>query len=68
MDTHVHAHTTLQEWIFRIEGFKPYGWYLTLVQFAFYSLFGIIEMVSTGDWARRFVHLALCELNEAESG
>ena len=60
--THVHAHTALQEWIFRIEGFKPYGWYLTLVQFALYSLFGVIEMAITGDWARRLVDLAILKL------
>ncbi|CAB1341161.1 unnamed protein product [Coregonus sp. 'balchen'] len=24
-----------------MEGFKPFGWYLTLVQFGFYSLFGL---------------------------
>ncbi|KAG8237805.1 hypothetical protein J437_LFUL002413 [Ladona fulva] len=33
----------LQELIFTLEGFKPYGWYLTLVQFAYYSAFGWTE-------------------------
>lgn len=33
----------LQELIFTIEGFKPYGWYLTLVQFGFYSIFGYAD-------------------------
>ena len=42
----------IQEWIFRIEGFKPYGWYLTLVQFGFYTIFGLLQMV-IGDYDRR---------------
>ncbi|XP_050421738.1 adenosine 3'-phospho 5'-phosphosulfate transporter 2 [Adelges cooleyi] len=33
----------LQEAIFAIKGFKPFGWYLTLVQFFSYSIFGLIE-------------------------
>ncbi|XP_022171362.1 adenosine 3'-phospho 5'-phosphosulfate transporter 2 isoform X2 [Myzus persicae] len=33
----------LQEAIFSIKGFKPFGWYLTLVQFFNYSIFGLIE-------------------------
>ncbi|VVC42445.1 Hypothetical protein CINCED_3A004527 [Cinara cedri] len=33
----------LQESIFAIKGFKPFGWYLTLVQFLNYSIFGLIE-------------------------
>ncbi|XP_060862046.1 adenosine 3'-phospho 5'-phosphosulfate transporter 2 isoform X2 [Metopolophium dirhodum] len=33
----------LQEAIFAIKGFKPFGWYLTLVQFLNYSIFGLIE-------------------------
>ncbi|XP_017773021.1 PREDICTED: adenosine 3'-phospho 5'-phosphosulfate transporter 2 [Nicrophorus vespilloides] len=37
----------MQELIFTIEGFKPYGWYLTLVQFGFYSIFGLIEKYAT---------------------
>lgn len=34
----------MQELIFTIDGFKPYGWFLTLVQFFYYSLFGFIEI------------------------
>lgn len=34
----------MQELIFTLEGFKPFGWYLTLVQFAYYSVFGYVEM------------------------
>ncbi|XP_049860628.1 adenosine 3'-phospho 5'-phosphosulfate transporter 2 [Schistocerca gregaria] len=33
----------LQELIFTLDGFKPYGWYLTLVQFAYYTVFGFVE-------------------------
>nr|XP_018916010.1 PREDICTED: adenosine 3'-phospho 5'-phosphosulfate transporter 2 isoform X2 [Bemisia tabaci] len=33
----------LQEFIFQIEGFKPFGWYLTLIQFGLYTIFGWIE-------------------------
>ncbi|XP_068414264.1 adenosine 3'-phospho 5'-phosphosulfate transporter 2 isoform X2 [Eschrichtius robustus] len=43
----------LQELIFSVEGFKPYGWYLTLVQFAFYSIFGLIELQLIQDKRRR---------------
>ncbi|XP_025411327.1 adenosine 3'-phospho 5'-phosphosulfate transporter 2 [Sipha flava] len=38
----------LQEAIFAINGFKPFGWYLTLVQFFYYSAFGFVES--------RFIH------------
>ncbi|XP_067838062.1 adenosine 3'-phospho 5'-phosphosulfate transporter 2 [Heptranchias perlo] len=43
----------LQELIFSVEGFKPFGWYLTLVQFAFYSIFGLVELQLTQDKRRR---------------
>ncbi|XP_056377102.1 adenosine 3'-phospho 5'-phosphosulfate transporter 2 isoform X1 [Hyla sarda] len=43
----------LQELIFSIEGFKPFGWYLTLVQFGFYSIFGLVELQLTQDKRRR---------------
>ncbi|XP_069814142.1 adenosine 3'-phospho 5'-phosphosulfate transporter 2 isoform X2 [Dendropsophus ebraccatus] len=43
----------LQELIFSVEGFKPFGWYLTLVQFGFYSIFGLIELQLTQDKRRR---------------
>jgi len=36
-----------QELIFSLEGFKPFGWYITLVQFAFYTCFGVIETSRT---------------------
>ncbi|XP_006141274.1 adenosine 3'-phospho 5'-phosphosulfate transporter 2 isoform X1 [Tupaia chinensis] len=43
----------LQELIFSVEGLKSYGWYLTLVQFAFYSIFGMIELQLIQDKRRR---------------
>ncbi|KAL6040304.1 hypothetical protein STEG23_017204 [Scotinomys teguina] len=43
----------LQELIFSMEGFKSYGWYLTLMQFAFYSIFGLIELQLIQDKRRR---------------
>lgn len=43
-----------QELIFSVEGFKPFGWYLTLVQFGFYSLFGLIELQLIQDKRRRY--------------
>uniref|UniRef100_A0A8C6TE04 Adenosine 3'-phospho 5'-phosphosulfate transporter 2 n=1 Tax=Neogobius melanostomus TaxID=47308 RepID=A0A8C6TE04_9GOBI len=43
----------LQELIFSVEGFKPFGWYLTLIQFGFYSTFGLIELQLTQDKRRR---------------
>uniref|UniRef100_A0A8D2B866 Adenosine 3'-phospho 5'-phosphosulfate transporter 2 n=1 Tax=Sciurus vulgaris TaxID=55149 RepID=A0A8D2B866_SCIVU len=43
----------LQELIFSVEGFKSYGWYLTLVQLHFYSIFGLIELQLIQDKRRR---------------
>ncbi|XP_067107909.1 adenosine 3'-phospho 5'-phosphosulfate transporter 2 isoform X2 [Osmerus mordax] len=43
----------LQELIFSVEGFKPFGWYLTLVQFGFYSIFSLVELQLTQDKRRR---------------
>ncbi|CAD7083300.1 unnamed protein product [Hermetia illucens] len=33
----------LQELIFTLDGFKPYGWFLTLIQFAYYIVFSVVE-------------------------
>jgi len=33
-----------QELIFSVPGFTGYGWYLTLIQFGYYTIFGKIEM------------------------
>lgn len=40
-----------QELIFSLEGFKPYGWFLTLIQFGYYTIFGYFErrIQSSGD-------------------
>lgn len=46
---------SLQELIFSVEGFKPFGWYLTLVQFGFYSMFGLVELQLTQDKRRRYI-------------
>ncbi|XP_077990937.1 adenosine 3'-phospho 5'-phosphosulfate transporter 2-like [Glandiceps talaboti] len=43
----------MQELIFKLEGMKPYGWYLTLVQFAFYSLFGMLEIQTHAEKQRK---------------
>uniref|UniRef100_UPI00358FE954 adenosine 3'-phospho 5'-phosphosulfate transporter 2 n=1 Tax=Myxine glutinosa TaxID=7769 RepID=UPI00358FE954 len=43
----------LQELIFSLKGFKPFGWYLTLVQFGYYSLFGLFELKLKQDKKRR---------------
>lgn len=32
-----------QELIFSLDGFKPHGWFLTLVQFGYYTIFGYFE-------------------------
>lgn len=32
-----------QELIFTLDGFRPFGWYLTLIQFGYYTVFGWIE-------------------------
>ncbi|XP_074637428.1 adenosine 3'-phospho 5'-phosphosulfate transporter 2-like isoform X2 [Acropora palmata] len=42
----------LHEWIFRT-GMKQFGWFLTLVQFGFYSVFGIVETSFKNDKSRK---------------
>lgn len=32
-----------QELIFTLDGFKPFGWFLTLIQFGYYTIFGYFE-------------------------
>lgn len=32
-----------QELIFSLDGFKPYGWFLMLIQFGYYTIFGYFE-------------------------
>ena len=36
-----------QEWIFSDAGFKPFGWYLTLIQFMFYGVLASFEQFLT---------------------
>ncbi|XP_071118629.1 adenosine 3'-phospho 5'-phosphosulfate transporter 2-like [Haliotis cracherodii] len=43
----------LQELIFQLQGFKPFGWYLTLVQFACYTVFGLAELQFKQDKSRK---------------
>ncbi|KAH3695464.1 adenosine 3'-phospho 5'-phosphosulfate transporter 2-like [Dreissena polymorpha] len=43
----------MQELIFRLEEFRPHGWYLTLIQFGFYIPFGLLEMFLTGEQNRK---------------
>lgn len=45
----------MQELIFSLKGFKQFGWYLTLIQFACYSVFGIVQrrFNSESDLTRR---------------
>ena len=39
--------------MFLIKGFKQYGWYLTLIQFGYYTIFGAIEMQLKNPNARK---------------
>lgn len=43
----------MQELIFTMQDFKPYGWYLTVVQFGYYTVFGLIETRIRGINKRR---------------
>lgn len=48
-----------QELIFSLDGFKPYGWYLTLVQFGYYSIFGFFEQrIQSSDDVKRRIPLS----------
>ncbi|XP_068201450.1 adenosine 3'-phospho 5'-phosphosulfate transporter 2 isoform X2 [Palaemon carinicauda] len=37
------------ELIFTLEGMRPHGWYLTLVQFAYYAAFAAIQIFASGE-------------------
>ncbi|XP_073973943.1 adenosine 3'-phospho 5'-phosphosulfate transporter 2 [Rhodnius prolixus] len=52
----------LQELIFTLEGFKPYGWYLTLVQFFLYTTFACVECTFTRTTTRRIPLRVYCLL------
>ncbi|XP_055357034.1 adenosine 3'-phospho 5'-phosphosulfate transporter 2-like [Paramacrobiotus metropolitanus] len=47
----------VQELMFRIEGFKDFGWYLTLMQFTFYTVFSYCERRLTMKDIRRRIPL-----------
>lgn len=49
----------MQELIFTIDGFQPYGWYLTLVQFGCYTIFGLIEKFLNNIQSRKYVRFYL---------
>ncbi|KAK3089531.1 hypothetical protein FSP39_004331 [Pinctada imbricata] len=51
----------MQELIFRLKEFRPFGWYLTLVQFACYTVFGVLEQKVSGTTERK-LPLQLCGL------
>lgn len=65
------AYGYCQELIFTVEGFKPYGWHLTLMQFAFYSIFGVMEVGLKEDRQRKIsikTYLLLALLTVATMG
>lgn len=41
------------ELIFTLDGMRPHGWYLTLVQFAYYSFFALIQILISGESIKR---------------
>ncbi|KAK6630860.1 Adenosine 3'-phospho 5'-phosphosulfate transporter 2 [Polyplax serrata] len=43
----------LLELMFTLDGLKPYGWYVTLMQFAYYSIFAWTENFLTGGEKRK---------------
>ena len=44
----------VQELMYKLEGFNKYAWYLTLVQFLLYTIFGLTESKSRNDFNRKF--------------
>lgn len=61
----------MQELMFKLEGFRPFGWYLTLVQFAFYTVIGVVETCFKADQYRRIpfqTYLLLAFLTVATMG
>lgn len=47
----------LQELIFTLDGFKPFGWFLTLTQFLYYICFGLFEKYVEGHQTQRCIPL-----------
>lgn len=60
------AYGYMQEWIFAVRGMKNHSWFVTLVQFAFYSLLSFFEMAWSGSSRKIplkiYALLALCQL------
>ncbi|GLV40726.1 PAPS transporter 2 [Carabus blaptoides fortunei] len=52
----------MQELIFTLDGFQPYGWYLTLVQFGYYTIFGLIEKYINNVTSRKIPISTYCLL------
>ncbi|XP_059470254.1 adenosine 3'-phospho 5'-phosphosulfate transporter 2 [Neocloeon triangulifer] len=52
----------MQELLFTLEGFKSMGWQLTLVQFGYYTIFGVIETRIKDDTIRRIPFKTYCVL------
>uniref|UniRef100_A0A7E5A0V5 Adenosine 3'-phospho 5'-phosphosulfate transporter 2 n=1 Tax=Panagrellus redivivus TaxID=6233 RepID=A0A7E5A0V5_PANRE len=45
----------MQELMFRLDGMRPYGWYLTFIQFLFYTIFSYFEMASSSSGVVRHI-------------
>jgi adenosine 3'-phospho 5'-phosphosulfate transporter B3 len=54
LKTKIYTFFLLKELIFRVPGMKPHGWYFTLIQFLWYSIFSYSEMHFTTGIVRRF--------------
>ena len=55
-----------QELIFSLPGFTGYGWYLTLIQFGYYSIFGKVR-TDSNTLCQSFIFI-LSDRNVAETG
>lgn len=51
-----------QELMFRLDGFRPFGWYLTLIQFGYYTVFGITGQIVKKDRRRKVPMKTYCFL------
>ena len=46
----------VQELMYKLPGFNNYAWYLTLVQFLFYTIFGSVESKIRNELKRKYVN------------
>ena len=53
----------LQELLYQLPGFSDFSWFLTLVQFFFYSCFAFFEAIIRNDLKRKWVYLSLIIIN-----